>query len=302
MRKLCCIVLICLLLTTPLVTYAQENFYPADVFHSMEQCSQYFERCSQNTFEEVDGEMVMTVPFHQAIDWMYSKAPVDYDTYTIAFDFALRADNGSEANLLFAMAGDGGAFHQISFVNSGGNLYLVHYEFTGAEWITYSDDHMMFASYEGDTWCSAIVEFMPDEINIYIDGEYALTLMETPDYFNGHIGLRCGSAGGFKIKNFTLTEGIGETATETPTEEPAVELTEEPTEEPTVEVTEEPTEEPTVEVTEAPTQVATQAPTQKPSLQEEEDSSSLVLWFAIAGIVVVGTVLVAAILLKKRKR
>ncbi len=296
MKKIVGIILACVLVLAPLTTYAQGGFYPEDIFSSLEKCSQYFERCDQNTFEEIDGEMVMTVPFHPGIDWMYSKTSVDYDTYTISFDFALTAEANSEANLLFAMAEDGSMFNQISFIGSGGNLYVVHYQFTGAAWNHYEEDHLMFAAYEGDTWCNAIVELTPEGIDIYIDEEYVTTLSVTPDYSNSHIGLRCGSAGGFKIKNFTVTEGVSGEMT---TEEPTVEPTETPTVEPTVKTTEAPT----AQATEETTEVSTQAlvPTEKTSAQDG-DSSNLVLWLAIAGVVTVAAVVAIVIILKKAKK
>ena len=243
MRRFFCAALLCLMILGPQVSYGQEGLYPENVFSSQEICSQYFERCEQNIFEEIDGESVMTVAYHPGVDWMYSKTAVAYETYTVSFDFALTEDSGSEGNLLFAMTGDGNMFHQISFVNSGNNLYLVHYAFTGDAWITYEADHMMFASYEGDSWCHMVVEFMPEEINVYVDDEYALTLSDTPDYSgdNGYIGFRCGSLNGFKLKNFTLTEGIaGEEPTDAPMEI-TTEIPEEiPSEMPTVEATKEP--------------------------------------------------------------
>lgn len=300
MKKIVGIILACVLVLVPLTAHAQEGIYPEDVFSSLEKCSQYFERCDQNTFEEIDGEIVMTVPLHPGIDWMYSKTSVNYDTYTISFDYALTTEAHSEANLLFAMAEDGNVFNQISFISTGGNLYVVHYQFTGAAWNHYEDDHFQIAAYEGDTWCNAIVELTSEGIDIYIDEEYVTTLSETPDYSNSHIGLRCGSAGGFKIKNFSVTEGVsGGTTTQEPTEAPTVE----PTETPTVEPTAENTEATTAQATEETTEVPTGAPvsTEKTDLQDG-DSSSLVLWLAITGIVTVAAIVTIIIILKRTKK
>ncbi len=242
------------------ISAASAPCYPEDLFSSAAVCGQYFHNAEEpgTTYEQVDGEYVMTMPLHAAFNYLYSKEAVSFDTFTVTFDFYLIISPDShfhEMSFLFGMSGEAKPFHQVSLVSQGGSLYLRHYTLTEA-WYEYEEDGIFYDVYEEEYWMTFKAEITPEDVTIYVDDYEIATLSDSDGCVgtNGYIGLRAGSAGGWKVKNLNVVEGVQTEVDATPTEEPTEVPTQAPTAEPTAETTETASLTPSTEVTIVPTQ------------------------------------------------
>lgn len=196
----------------------KENYFPEDLFSSAEACGQYFVNADHPdlVYEQEDGEWVMHVPVHVGYDYMWTLEPIPYDTYTVTFDFYLNMLDDpeivDELDFLFGMPSEGVPFHQIALINNMGFLELLHYKHTGEIFEYYELDKTFFDIYDEEFWLSVTVEITPDEVSVYYDDDWIVTLEDTAGCVgeNGHIGIRGGSKGGWRIKNLSLVEGTFE--------------------------------------------------------------------------------------------
>lgn len=289
------------------VSAASQNFYPEDLFGSADLCGQYFHNAAEagTVYEEIDGEYVMTMPIHTGLNYLYSKEAIPYDSFTVSFDFYIIISPNShfhEMDFLFGMSGGAKPFHQATLTSESGSLNLRHYTLE-TDWYQYEEDALFCDVYDTESWQTFSAEITAEDVSIYLNGEYLGTLTDTAGCVgaNGYIGLRAGSAGGWKVKNLKVVEGVGSLEPEVTTE-PTEEPTEVPTEEPSIQVTEEPTQAPTTEVTETATDENTVAPTQaqKPVAQKD---GGFPWWIAVvvAVIVVAACVTIWLIIKKKNK-
>ena len=299
---LACILVLGLICGTVPVSATAGNVFPDNLFSSAEVCGQYFNNAEVPgiIYEDVDGESVMTMPLHTGLDYLYTKEAIPYDSFTVTFDFYIIISPDShfqEMDFLFGMSGGAKPFHQVTLTSESGSLNLRHYTLV-EEWYQYEEDALFYDVYDTEFWQTFTVEITPEEVSVYLNDEYLATLTDTEGCVgaNGYIGLRAGSAGGWKIKNLTVTEGVGGTPDTDPTEEPTVE--------PTVEATETPTEEPTVESTE---EITTQNPSSDITTVPEDPSTPKenggfpwwIVGVVAAAVVICGTVLF--LVLKKKK-
>lgn len=311
MRKLsillACVLVFGLLLSTVPVSAATENYFPEDLFSSADVCGQYFTNVTEpgTIFEEVDGEYVMTMPLHAGLNYLYTKEAIPYDSFTVSFDFYIIISPNShfhEMDFLFGMTGGPKPFHQVTLTSESGSLNMRHYKLE-EEWYQYEEDALFYDVYDEEYWQTFTVEITPEEVSIYLNDEYLATLTDTAGCVgaNGYIGLRAGSAGGWKIKNLQLVEGVDGGA--------AAEPTEEPTEAPEVNTTEDPTQEPVPEVSATPVaddestpgedEPQANAPTSTPAAEETSDFPWLIVGI-VAAVVVLGGVVVLLLVLKKK--
>lgn len=212
-----------------------DAIFPEDLFRRPEICEQYFANADKpgNKYEVIDGEYVMHVPLHPGNDYMYTWDPIPYSKFTVSFDFLLHivpdSQYSDEMDFLFGMPSAGLPFHQATLDHKAGSLYLLHYKHTGTMFTPYEFDTMFIDVYEKEVWMEFTAEITPDEVSIYINGEWWATFEDTADCIgtNGYIGLRGGSTGGWEVKNLKVTPGTleeqasGNVSIETPTREPS---------------------------------------------------------------------------------
>ena len=211
------------------------SIFPDNLFSSAEICSQYFANADNpgNTYELIDGEYVMHVPLHPGNDYMYTWDAIPYSKFTVTFEFLLHIVDGSqysdEMDFLFGLPAAGIPFHQATLAHQAGSFELRHYKHTGATFENYDLDTMFIDIYEDETWFEFTAEITPEDVSIYINGEWWATLEDTAGCIgeNGYIGLRGGSTGGWEIKNLKVEPGTleeqasGNVIPETPTKAPA---------------------------------------------------------------------------------
>ena len=259
--SLICFWVLALILGTMPVSASSTNFFPADMFSSADVCGQYFANASEagTKYENVDGEDVMTLPFHNGFNYLYTTSPIPYDTFTVSFDFYLIISPEShfhEMGFLFGMTGSDRPFHSATLVSEAGSLRLRHYTLNEHTWYEYTEDTVFYDVYEDECWQTFTVEVTPDDVTVYLNDELLTTLTDTEGCVGerGCIGLRAGSKGGWKIKNLKLVEGLSTgdnpVSTDAPTNAPSADATEPSTQEPSADATEIPTQEPTVDTTE----------------------------------------------------
>ena len=274
------------------VAAASGDVFPEDLLSSAEICGQYFTHADEpgTVYEEIDGEYIMTIPQHKALNFLYTKEAIPYESFTVSFDFYLNITPDShfhEMDFLFGMTGGAKPFHQASIVANQESLFLKHYTYTG-EWTQYKEDEYFYNIYDTEYWQTFMAEVTPEGVTIYLNDEELGTLTDTENCTgaSGYIGLRGGSAGGWKIKNLVVTEGVGGVSDETPTEGPTMV----------------PTEEPTVAPTEEPPVVPTQAPTQEPVSDEEAGFPWFAVGITVAVIAVVAVGIILVVIKKKAKK
>lgn len=306
--SLVCVLVLGLIFSMMPVSAASTNFFPDDLFSSADVCGQYFEHAAEKgtIYEEVDGEHVMTMPFHSGFNYLYTSTPIPYDTYTISFDFYLIISPQShfhEMDFLFGMSGNATPMHQATLTCESGSLMFRHYEVI-TTYSEYIEDALFYDVYDEECWQTFSAEITPEEVTLYLNGEYLVTLTDSAGCVGekGCIGLRAGSKGGWKIKNLKLVEGLS-AGNEEPTDEP----TTAPTTAPTVDATEVPTQEPSADATEASTQEpsadATEKPAPTPSAEPTSNKDDGFPLFVVG--IITAVILVAAIVLfvivKKKK-
>ena len=299
--SLVCILVLGLLCGVMPVSASSTSFFPEDILSSADVCGQYFEHASETgtTYENVDGEDIMTLPFHNGFNYLYTTSPIPYDTFTVSFDFYLIISPEShfhEMGFLFGMTGSDRPFHSATLVSESGSLRLRHYTLNEHTWYEYTEDAYFYDIYEEECWQTFTVEVTPEEVSVYLNDEFLTTLTDTDGCIGerGCIGLRAGSKGGWKIKNLKLVEGLSSDTELEPTEastvEPTADVTENPTQTPSSDATEElTTVEPTVAVTEAPD-----------STPNEDEGFPWIIVGGIAAVLVVGGIVVLVIMNKKK--
>ncbi len=280
MRKICCVLLICLFALTPCMVAATEpvsapkGYFPEDLFRNAETCGQYFVNadCQDNQYEVIDGEYVLVLPNHKALDHMYTKNPIPYNKFTVSFDFLVQvASDGEgydEMDFLFGVAEKGYPFHQAAMAGeSDGSFCFIHHRYDG-KWTRYDTDRIYYDFFSPGTWYEFAAEITPESVDIFINGEWIGALTDVMGCIEeyGRIGLRGGSAGGWKIKNLQVISD--EIIEETPTPS-------EPVPSPTETVA------PTLDPSALPEESANPTATQVPVASSD---SSMMLPIVIAGV------------------
>lgn len=223
-----------------------DEIFPDNLFSSAEICGKYFANSDNpgNTYDVVDGEYVMHVPLHPGNDFMYTWESIPYSKFTVTFEFLLHIVPGSqysdEMDFLFGMPAAGLPFHQVTLGHHAGSFNLLHYKHTGATFENYEFDTTFIDIYEEETWFEFTAEITPEEVSVYLNGEWYATLEDTANCIGeyGHIGLRGGSTGGWKVKNLKVAPGTleeqasGNVSPEKPTQTPEETPTEVPEETP----------------------------------------------------------------------
>ncbi len=307
------LVTLCCFMVVPAVAAKDEvatppKWFPEDILASEAKFEKYFRDTEDVfTFEEVDGEYVMSVGKTDAAGYfVLTKKEVPYETYTVTMDVALNLvtatswedANGDEACLLVGCTDPVGTGHQVRLLAAYKTLVMRHEQIGITEGETFTaeaDDSRDFAlAADEDMWITFRFEVYPDEIVVYFEGENIEEGSVDPVYLTGsesstgessYLGFRGSrSAADYKIKNLQVYEGIYDPATY----EPPVEETEEPT------ATPEETDDP-AEVTEAPAGDA----------DEKEDDGGmdpiLIVAIVAAVVVVAGCAIVLVFVLKKKK-
>ncbi len=274
------------------------EIFPDNLFSSADVCEKYFANADNpgNTYEFVDGEYVMHVPLHPGNDYMYSWESIPYSKFTVTFEFLLHIVPGSqysdEMDFLFGMPAAGIPFHQVTLAHHAGTFELRHYKHTGATFEHYEFDNMFIDIYEEEQWFEFTAEITPDEVSIYLNGDWCATLEDTANCIDayGHIGLRGGSTGGWKVKNLKVAPGTlseqesGDVTDETPTTTP----TGDSTETPPVAQTQTPAPQSTSEIESTP--------------KANNNGGSAWIWIVICiTVVVLGGGIVAFVFLRKKK-
>ncbi len=299
MRKSCillaCILALGLICGSMPVSAASDNVFSEDLFSSAEVCGEYFANAegAGTVYEEVDGEDIMTIPAHTGLNYLYTKSPIPYDTFTVTFDFYIIISPDShfhEMDFLFGMTGGPKPFHQATLTSESGSLYLRHYTLV-EEWYEYKEDTLFYDVYDEESWQTFTAEITPEEVSVYLNGEYLATLTDTEGCVgeNGYIGIRGGSAGGWKIKNLKVTQGVSGGDVSEPTEEPSSKPTASP--------------EPNVEATKSSTQVPSEETTHDPEQNDEPKKDGGFPWLIVgivAAVIVVGGGIIFLIVKKKK--
>ncbi len=296
MRKICCILLVCLfcLMSCTVVAAetpsAQQGLFPEDLFRNAEVCGQYFVNadCEENRYEVIGDEYVLILPNHKALDHMYTKNPIPYDQYTVSFDFMVQvAPDGEgydEMDFLFGVAEQGYPFHQAAMAGeTDGSFNLIHHKFDG-KWTRYDTDRVFYDLFETDTWYTFIAEITPESVDIFINNDWLGSLTDVMGCVDeyGRIGLRGGSVGGWKVKNLQVTS---DEIIEVPT--PSV-----PVASPTETVTPNPV------ISVLPERSTSPATTQGPAASSND---SVILPIVIAGVVLLLGVGISIVILRKKK-
>lgn len=268
---------------TDQVDSSKTGVFPADIFKNKDICGQYFANADKNgvTYDVVDGEYVMNIPYHMGFDYLYTWEPIPYDNFTVSFDFLLKIyedslDIADEMDFLFGMSEDTTTHHQLTIGNTLGDLSLAHWTRTlDTPYVNYVDDSVFCDIYDEEKWYTLSVQFTPDEITVFLDGEELVTLEESAgcvgDY--GRIGLRGGSRGGWSIKNLMVYEGSFDPDVVMPTEAPA---------------------------TQTPVVTATPTPTEEP-VEKDGGNGLWIILVVVAVVVVCGIGTTAVVLAKKKK-
>ncbi len=274
---------------TDQTTGGDNAVFPADIFKNKEICSRYFANADKQgvTYEVVDGEYIMGVPYHMGFDYIYTWEPIPYDTFTISYDFLLHIAEDSdsyisdEMDFLFGMSADTTTHHQLSVANSASAMSIAHWTRTkDTPYVANSDDSYFYDFYDDEMWLSIAIQFTKEDVTVFLNGEEIAVLSDSANCTgeNGRIAFRGGSKGGWAIKNLKVSEGL---------------------------YTEEPTVAPTQAPTEAPTQPpVTQAPTVMPTEQPEGDNAGSNAWIiiVIVAVVVVACGVVTGLVVFKKKK
>lgn len=276
---------------------------PDDLLASEENFEEYFrDTTGAFTFEEVNGEYVMTV---LATDkhgyFVLSKNPIPYETYTITMDVAINLStsdswetaSGDEACMLIGCTNPIGTGHQVRSMVAYKTTMLQHELIgvtPGQTFTSVKDDGANTMVPAGDDmYITYRFEVYPDEVLVYFEGEnveypdaVALTSSDGCTGESSYFGFR-GSREGWKVKNVQVYEGIYDPATYVP----PVEETEEPTQTPSADNTQEPADN-------------TDAGTDSP---EEDDGgmSVLLIGAIVAAVVIIAGCAVVIIFVMKKK-
>lgn len=277
---------------------------PDDLLASEAKFEKYFRDTTDTfTFEEVDGEYVMTVlDTGKAGYFVLSKDPIPYESYTIMMDVSINlstaADwetaSGDEACMLVGCTNPIGTGHQVRSMVAWKTLHMRHEligatpgeTFTGVR----DDDAATGVNAGDDVYITYRFEVTADEIIVYMQNEDTEEVMATLTDSDGCTGQKSyfgfrGSRDGWKVKNVQVYEGIYDPATW----EPPVQETEAPTQAPA-----------TDDVADVPevTSGTGEAP--------EQDGNSmmgLLIGVVIAAVVViVGCTVVVILVLKKKPK
>lgn len=245
---------------------AQENvtlepLYPEDLFASAQRFGEYFAHGENAVFQEENGEQIFYVPNSDNTGFQYTLSSIPYTTYTLHYEAALilyteettGMSHGEEACMLFGLRqGEQLFFHQIRLFNSNGMLLIDHWKFENGGWQAYAEeDTLLMVDLDAqDIYFDVTMQVENNSVDVYIDGEFAVTIANIADSAGGDSGVLAfrSSGEGFKMKNFNVYEGIIDpenliqpestptlqpTQTATPTNTPEI-----PTNTPTTEPTE----------------------------------------------------------------
>lgn len=276
---------------------------PDDLLASEEKFEEYFrDTTGAFTFEEVDGEYVMTV---LATDphgyFVLSNNPIPYETYTITMDVAINLStsdswdtaSGDEACMLVGCTNPIGTGHQVRSMVAFKTTLMQHELIgvtPGQTFTSVKDDGTNTMVPAGDDmYITYRFEVYPDEILVYFEGEnieypidaIPLTSSDGCTGESSYFGFR-GSREGWKVKNVQVYEGIYDPATYVP----PVEETEEPTQTPSADNTKEPAES-----------------TDDGTTSQDEDGgkSGLLIGAIVAAVVIVAGCAVVIIFVMKKK-
>ncbi len=324
MRKLVCLLLMLAMLCCSMmlpVTASEEaekpkglvTLLPDDLLASEENFEQYFrDTTGAFTFEEVDGEYVMTVLATDSVGYfVLSKDPIPYETYTITMDVAINlatsdsweTASGDEACMLIGCTNPIGTGHQVRSMVAYKTTLMQHELIgvtPGQTFTAVKDDGLNTLVPAGDDmYITYRFEVYPDEILVYYEGEN-ITTPVGPSYLtdsdgctgdSSYFGFR-GSRKGWKVKNVQVYEGIYDPATYVP----PVEETEEPEKTPGV---------PADQTDGNNSNNNTASPSTNPNGGNggEDDGMSGILIGAIIGaVVIVGGCVVVIIMATKKKK
>lgn len=282
----------------------KKNYFPADLFSSAEACGAYFANADYEgvTYEQIDGEWVMNVPLHSGREYLYSLEPVPYKTYTLVCDFSMNLrnwelkgiDSGDEADILIGAEEGGMPFHQIMFMNNFRMIRFMHHYHSGKTFEKYEEDEWLLLAYDLEEdqtdWFTARVEVTETEATVYLDDDLVMELQDTANLNGekGYIGIRGGSAGGWRIKNLRLYEGICDSDGN-------------PGEQPTIEPAATASETPSSETPSSGTPASgTAAPETAPS--DSEKNGSAVPWIIAGSVLAAAAIGTALVLLIRKKK
>ena len=221
------------------------KLFPDDLLASEANFEKYFRDTTDTfTFEEVDGEYVMTVKDTGTAGYfVLCKDPIPYETYTITMDVAINLAtatdwekaSGDEACMLIGCTNPIGTGHQVRSMVAYKVLHMRHEKIGAVEGETFTavrdDDANVGVPAGDDVYITYRFEVYPDEIIVNFEGENidagALAPVSLTDS-DGHTGAKSyfgfrGSREGWKVKNVQVYEGIYDPATWEPpvTEAPA---------------------------------------------------------------------------------
>ncbi len=274
------------------------KLYPDNLLASEANFEKYFRDTTDTfTFEEVDGEYVMTVlSTNKSGYFVLCKDPIPYETYTITMDVAVNlstADtwekaSGDEACMLVGCTNPIGTGHQVRSLVAYKKLHMRHELIGAVAGKTFTavrdDDADTGVAAGDDVYITYRFEVYPDEILVYFEGNYVnLTNSDGHTGQKSYFGFR-GTGEGWKVKNVQVYEGIYDPETW----EPPVTETEAPTEAPE-------------------TDEVTQAPEQSPIVDNENQQDGnnmtgiLIGAIIVAVVVIAGCAVVIVLVMKKKK-
>lgn len=322
MRKLVGLLLVLAMLSCGMVlpAFASETdssdglvkLLPEDILASEKNFEKYFrDTTGAFTFEEVDGEYVMTVLATDSHGYfVLSKDPIPYETYTITMDVAINLStsdswetaSGDEACMLIGCTNPLGQGHQVRSMTAYKSTLMQHELIgttPGQTFTAVKDDGVNTLVPAGDDmYITYRFEVYPDEILVYFEGDNITTPID-PVYLTSsdgctgeksYFGFR-GSREGWKVKNIQVYEGIYDPATYVPP----------------VEETEEPTEVPTPDNTQGSEGGSTEQATPNNNggndVNQEDDGMGDILMVAIiaAVVIIAGCAVVIIFVMKKKK-
>lgn len=207
------------------------NLVPEDVFASYANTAQWFKgalNTDASYYSVEDGEYVAHFPRQD--NWTYS-TNIPTGAFTVEFDVCPVATDSGTLGSIGVLIGEnsGGGFPwmnaQIQFkTTADGNDYSVdgvyaqHWYHTGSSGDSdvYGDDPLFIGTEYATTakWYNVRVEIGQEQSRMYVDGvllpEALLGYIPTADEVK-YIGFwPAGSTNGFKIKNYTIVEGVSE--------------------------------------------------------------------------------------------
>jgi hypothetical protein len=187
------------------VAAASGDVFPEDLLSSAEICGQYFTHADEpgTVYEEIDGEYIMTIPQHKALNFLYTKEAIPYESFTVSFDFYLNITPDShfhEMDFLFGVSEDGKIHHQLTIGNTAEAMSVGHWKRDVNGMSNYADDNYFYDLYEEEAWNTIAVQITGENATVFLNGEEILTLTDTANCTGefGRIGLRGGSSGGWE--------------------------------------------------------------------------------------------------------